>query len=46
MNILESFKGLWIETGVAGFLATGGWANLVMILVGLLLVWLGLKKGI
>lgn len=45
MNILESFKSLWTDTGVAGFLATGGWGNLVMILVGLVLIWLAVKKG-
>jgi oxaloacetate decarboxylase beta subunit len=45
MNILESFKSLWAETGLAGFLSAGGWGNLVMILVGLVLIWLAIKKG-
>ncbi|MFA7257332.1 MAG: sodium ion-translocating decarboxylase subunit beta [Kiritimatiellales bacterium] len=45
MNIIESFKSLWTETGLAGFLAAGGWGNLVMIFVGLVLIWLAIKKG-
>ena len=45
MNILESFKSLWVETGISGFLTAGGWGNLAMILVGLILIWLAIKKG-
>jgi len=45
MNLSESLKELWQTTGLYGFLQAGGWGNLVMIGVGVLLIWLAIKKG-
>lgn len=45
MNILDALKELWGTTGLYGFLQTGGWGNLVMICVGFLLLYLGIKRG-
>ena len=39
-TIVEFFK----SSGIAGFFTTGGWANLVMILVALVLLYLAIKK--
>lgn len=39
-TIVEFFK----SSGIAGFFVTGGWANLVMILVALVLLYLAIKK--
>ena len=44
MNITESFRILWQGTGLAGFLAAGGWGNLAMIGVGLVLIFLAIRK--
>ena len=46
--MLESFLNFWEQTGfymlIDGFMADGGWKNLVMILVSFLLLWLAIKK--
>ncbi len=46
--MLESFLNFWEQTGfymmINGFMADGGWKNLVMILVSFLLLWLAIKK--
>ena len=39
-TIVEFFK----SSGIAGFFTTGGWANLVMIVVALVLLFLAIKK--
>ncbi len=41
----EAFSQLWQTTGLVGFLAAGGWGNLVMILVGFVLLYLAISKG-
>lgn len=43
--ISTGLRELIASTGIVGFLAPGGWANAVMILVGFLLLYLGIKKG-
>ncbi len=43
--ITQGLINLWESTGLVGFIAPGGWANAVMILVGFLLLYLGIKKG-
>lgn len=43
--ILQGLKNLWESTGLVGFMQSGGWANAIMILVGFLLLYLGIKKG-
>ena len=43
-TIAASFRELWLSTGMFGFLQTGGWGNAVMIIIGLLLLYLGIKK--
>jgi len=45
MNFAESLLELWKTTGIYGFLQAGGWGNVIMIAVGLLLLWLAMKKG-
>jgi len=46
--MLESLLNFWEQTGfymlISGFMADGGWKNLVMILVSFLLLWLAIKK--
>ena len=44
-TIASSFKELWLSTGMFGFLQIGGWGSAVMIGIGLLLLYLGIKKG-
>ena len=39
-TVVEFFK----SSGIAGFFVTGGWANLVMIVVALILLFLAIKK--
>lgn len=43
--IAEALNELWKTTGILGFLQSGGWGNLVMILVGFVLLYLAIKKG-
>ncbi len=42
--IISGFQQLMLTTGIYGFLQSGGWGNAVMILVGFLLLYLGIKK--
>lgn len=44
MSFLDSLAELWRTTGIYGFLQAGGWGNVVMIGVGLLLIWLAITK--
>jgi len=44
MDILNTLGGLWADSGFAGFLATGGWKNLIMIVVACVLLYLGIVK--
>lgn len=44
MNILDTLQTLLNESGFAGFLADGGWKNLVMIAVACVLLYLGIVK--
>ena len=44
MNILETLKKLALESGFAGFFASGGWKYLVMIVVACVLLYLGIGK--
>lgn len=41
---MDALLELWRTTGLYGFLQTGGWGNVLMIGVGLLLVWLAIAK--
>ncbi len=43
--ILNGFQQLLLTTGIYGFLQPGGWGNGLMILVGFVLLYLGIKKG-
>ena len=45
MNFADSLLQLWETTGIFGFFQAGGWQNVVMIAVGLLLIWLAISKG-
>lgn len=45
MDFTDSLLELWRTTGLSGFLQAGGWQNVVMIGVGLLLIWLAIAKG-
>ena len=44
MDILGTLSGLIQDSGFAGFLADGGWKNLIMIAVACVLLFLGIKK--
>ncbi len=44
MDILGTLSGLVQESGFAGFLAAGGWKNLIMIAVACVLLYLGIGK--
>ena len=48
MNIGEIFLKLWNDSGfaaiISGFLAEGGWQNLVMIIIGCVLLYLAIVK--
>ncbi len=44
MNILETLKGLWMESGFMGFFRGDGWKSLIMIAVACVLLYLGIKK--
>jgi oxaloacetate decarboxylase beta subunit len=44
MIFTNSLRELWVSTGLYGFLQAGGWGNVVMIGVGLLLLYLAIKK--
>ncbi len=43
-NVFESLARLWADSGFARFLDAGGWKNLVMILISLVLLYLGIRK--
>ena len=42
--IISGFQQLMLSTGFYGFLQSGGWGNALMILVGFVLLYLGIKK--
>ncbi len=42
--IISGFQQLMLTTGIYGFLQSGGWGNALMILVGFVLLYLGIKK--
>lgn len=44
MDILETLKTLWNESGFQSFFVDGGWKNLLMILISCVLLYLGIKK--
>ena len=44
MDILGTLSGLVADSGFAGFLAAGGWKNLIMIAVACVLLYLGIGK--
>lgn len=44
MDILQTLSKLVSESGFAGFLAEGGWKNLIMIAVACVLLYLGIGK--
>ena len=45
MNIFETLKDLAMESGFAAFFfTTGGWKNIVMIIIAFVLLYLGIVK--
>ena len=44
MDILETLKTLWNDSGFHSFLVDGGWKNLIMIVISCVLLYLGIKK--
>ena len=44
MDILETLKTLWTDSGFQSFFVDGGWKNLIMIFVSCVLLYLGIKK--
>ena len=44
MDILQTLKDLWLDSGFSSFFADGGWKNLIMIGIACVLLYLGIKK--
>ncbi|MBR2283311.1 MAG: sodium ion-translocating decarboxylase subunit beta [Ruminococcus sp.] len=44
MNVAETLKTLWTDSGFQSFFVNGGWKNLIMIVVACALLYLGIKK--
>jgi len=44
MDILETLKTLWSDSGFQSFFVNGGWKNLIMILISCVLLYLGIRK--
>ena len=44
MDILETLKTLWTDSGFQSFFVNGGWKNLIMIIISCVLLYLGIKK--
>ena len=44
-QIWETIKSFFLDSGIAGFFAQGGWKNLIMIVVACVLIFLAIKKG-
>ncbi|MBQ6944936.1 MAG: sodium ion-translocating decarboxylase subunit beta [Ruminococcus sp.] len=44
MDILQTLKDLWLDSGFSSFFADGGWKNLIMIIISCVLLYLGIKK--
>ena len=44
-SFLETMGDLAAESGFAGFLADGGWKNIIMILISFLFMYLAIAKG-
>lgn len=44
MDIIETLKTLWNDSGFHSFMVDGGWKNLIMIAVACVLLYLGIKK--
>lgn len=44
MDILETLKALWLDSGFASFFADGGWKNLIMVAISCVLLYLGIAK--
>lgn len=45
MNIWEMIQNFLDTSGIAGFFVSGGWQNIVMICIAILLIFLAIKKG-
>ncbi len=44
MDILETLKTLWTDSGFQSFFVNGGWKNLIMIVIACVLLYLGIVK--
>ena len=44
MDVLETLKGLWLDSGFSRFFMDGGWKSLIMIVVACVLLYLGIVK--
>ncbi len=44
MDVIETLKTLWNDSGFQSFFVDSGWKNLVMIVISCLLLYLGIKK--
>lgn len=44
MDILETLKTLWNDSGFHSFFVNGGWKNLIMIAISCVLLYLGIRK--
>lgn len=44
MDVIETLKTLWLDSGFQSFFVDEGWKNLVMIIIACVLLYLGIKK--
>ena len=44
MDVVETLKGLWLDSGFSRFFQDGGWKSLIMIAVACVLLYLGIVK--
>ncbi len=44
MDVIETLKTLWQDSGFQSFFVDGGWKNLIMIIISCVLLYLGIKK--
>ena len=45
MNIIQIINDFFDSTGISAFFQAGGWKNLIMIVIGLVFLFLAIKKG-
>jgi len=44
MSIVNTISALGTQSGFSGFIAAGGWKNIIMVIIAFILLYLGIKK--